>query len=399
MKQDDESITVSAMHPGPSPRPLRLSAARRLAATFGATLVVLIFGALAYQGAQRERAVSVRVNESHDVIEELQRALGAALDGETGQRGYLLTGRAEYLQPYARARDSMHASLLRLDRATASDLPGQRARVDSLRAALRSKLDELEETISLAEAGDRAAALEVVASGRGKERMDRARELAVRIERHERAELDALERRQARYATRLTATLLLGTALATAVSLLLNSMLARYGASQERFSAEVERANRLLEEQQVELELQNEQLADQSAEMEAQNARLQLLADELAARTEAAEAANLAKARFLAAMSHDLRTPLNAIGGYVDLLEMGVRGPVNEAQSGDLQRIRHSARRLLAMINDILSFARIEAGHVEVRPEAVPLDAAVREMESSFLPQAAERGLEYAFVP
>ncbi|HEX6861775.1 MAG TPA: HAMP domain-containing sensor histidine kinase, partial [Thermoanaerobaculia bacterium] len=181
--------------------------------------------------------------------------------------------------------------------------------------------------------------------------------------------------------------------------LLLNSMLARYGASQERFSAEVERANRLLEEQQVELELQNEQLSDQSAEMEAQNARLQLLADELAARTEAAEAANLAKARFLAAMSHDLRTPLNAIGGYVDLLEMGVRGPVNEAQSGDLQRIRHSARRLLAMINDILGFARIEAGHVEVRPEAVPLDAAVREMESSFLPQAAERGLEYAFVP
>jgi signal transduction histidine kinase len=69
-------------------------------------------------------------------------------------------------------------------------------------------------------------------------------------------------------------------------------------------------------------------------------------------------------------MSHELRTPLNAIGGYVDLLEAGVRGPVTPAQHEDLSRIRSAQGRLLSLINEVLNFAKLEQGLVsfEIRP-------------------------------
>ncbi|MEO6778771.1 MAG: ATP-binding protein [Gemmatimonadaceae bacterium] len=92
---------------------------------------------------------------------------------------------------------------------------------------------------------------------------------------------------------------------------------------------------------------------------EAESAR----ADADTART-AAEAANRVKAEFLATMSHELRTPLNAIGGYAQLLEMGVHGPVNEAQREALTRIQRSEQYLLSLVNDVLNFAKLEAGRL-----------------------------------
>ncbi|HEX2206883.1 MAG TPA: PAS domain-containing protein [Longimicrobium sp.] len=84
-----------------------------------------------------------------------------------------------------------------------------------------------------------------------------------------------------------------------------------------------------------------------------------------AARQEA-ELANRAKADFLASMSHELRTPLNAIGGYVDLVEMGIHGPVTPAQREALGRVKVSQQHLLTLINDVLTFARVEAGRIDL---------------------------------
>lgn len=100
---------------------------------------------------------------------------------------------------------------------------------------------------------------------------------------------------------------------------------------------------------------------------------MQLRAIEDTRRIAEAEAANRAKAEFLAAMSHELRTPLNAIGGYVDLISLGIRGPVTEQQIDDLKRIRRSQQHLLGIINDLLNFSRIEAGRLTYEFADVPL--------------------------
>ena len=78
----------------------------------------------------------------------------------------------------------------------------------------------------------------------------------------------------------------------------------------------------------------------------------------------AAEAANRSKSEFLSTMSHELRTPLNAIGGYVQLMEMGLRGPVTDDQRDALNRIQRSQNHLLGLINEVLNYARLESGRV-----------------------------------
>jgi signal transduction histidine kinase len=77
-----------------------------------------------------------------------------------------------------------------------------------------------------------------------------------------------------------------------------------------------------------------------------------------------AETANRAKTAFLGAMSHELRTPLNAIGGYIDLLDMGLRGPVTEKQHADFARVRTNQRHLALLITEILNFVRVGSGHM-----------------------------------
>jgi PAS domain S-box-containing protein len=163
-----------------------------------------------------------------------------------------------------------------------------------------------------------------------------------------------------------------------------------------------ERANELLEEQAIELETQHQILQDQATELETQSEALQILNDDLVARTveleraqAEADAANLAKSEFLATMSHELRTPLNAIGGYADLLRSDVYGPIEPSQRQALERITRAQRHLLGLINDILNFARAEAGRVEYVIADVLVAEVVTELAAMIEPQVAAKELHY----
>jgi PAS domain S-box-containing protein len=121
--------------------------------------------------------------------------------------------------------------------------------------------------------------------------------------------------------------------------------------------------------------------------------RARLFEAEQVARAEA-ERANRARAEFLANMSHELRTPLNAIGGYVQLVDLGVHGPVSDAQRGALARVQRAQQHLLGLINDVLNFAKLEAGRVDIDLRAVPMADVVRDVLPMIEPQIRTKGLE-----
>ena len=111
-----------------------------------------------------------------------------------------------------------------------------------------------------------------------------------------------------------------------------------------------------------------------------------------AARAEA-ESANGAKSDFLAVMSHELRTPLSAIMGYQELLADGITGPINEQQAQQLGRIKASARHLLSLIDEILTFTRIDAGREEITLEFVSLAALLEPAAEIVEPLARAKNL------
>ena len=111
---------------------------------------------------------------------------------------------------------------------------------------------------------------------------------------------------------------------------------------------------------------------------------------------ERAEEASRAKSEFLAVMSHELRTPLNAIGGYAELMEMGLRGPVTAQQREDLARIQKSQTHLLGLINEVLNYTRVETGAVRYELADVPLAEVLVTVESMVAPQI--RAKELAFT-
>jgi PAS domain S-box-containing protein len=106
-----------------------------------------------------------------------------------------------------------------------------------------------------------------------------------------------------------------------------------------------------------------------------------------------AEAASRAKGQFLAVMSHELRTPLNAILGYSELVEMGVHGPVTDAQRDAMGRIRRSGQHLLSLVNNVLNLERSEVGELETEFATLPVAQLFEDADALTRPQAVAKGI------
>ena len=124
-------------------------------------------------------------------------------------------------------------------------------------------------------------------------------------------------------------------------------------------------------------------------------ANTKLLESERAARV-AAEAASRGKGEFLSMMSHELRTPLNAIGGFAQLLEMEVRGPMSALQHDYLNRIQRAGQHLQSIIAEVLNYAHLDAGRVSYDTRDVAVETIVDDAEMLVAGLIAERGLTLA---
>jgi len=318
-----------------------------LLAAVGLYIVVWSFAAWSLIRWGRDIEWVVRANQA---VAQIERVLASVENAETGQRGYLLTGKQSYLTEYeAGVRDTqqMLGELRPID----DIFPSQRAHVDLIEEQVRVKFADMAETIQVRRAGDFEGARRRVASGRGKDAMDKIRAAIGETRRDSSALLEKRSERQRQTARDAQWRLICGA--------LLSLILARLAWSR------LDQAIESREASQAALQKFSAELREKTDLLESQNAEI-LRATQL-------------KSEFLANMSHELRTPLNSITGFSEVLIDGIPGPVNEEQRDYLGEILEGSRHLLHLINDVLDLSKVEAGKMIFRPEVVDLEQSIRE--------------------
>jgi signal transduction histidine kinase/CHASE3 domain sensor protein len=151
-----------------------------------------------------------------------------------------------------------------------------------------------------------------------------------------------------------------------------------------------------MEQQQAELEQTNSQLEEQAQQLELQRDDLSRSKEIVQQKARELQQASQYKSDFLANMSHELRTPLNSSLILAKLLADNVAKNLTPEQVKFAQTIQSSGNDLLLLINDILDLSKIEAGHMDVRPENVALERIANQMRRLFEPLAAQKGLVLA---
>lgn len=146
-----------------------------------ALLALLLIGATAYYRLNEQAEANRQVLHTYAVLTELANLLSAAKDAETGQRGYLLTGRADFLEPYNTAIATLDERVERITQLTA-DNPQQQERLGRLRPLIAQKQSFMRDTIALRDAKGLEAAQTLVLSARGKTLMDAIRTLLAKME-------------------------------------------------------------------------------------------------------------------------------------------------------------------------------------------------------------------------
>src|SRR5271165_4180141 len=171
----------------------------------------------------------------------------------------------------------------------------------------------------------------------------------------------------------------------------------------QRLTSELQARSEELQNQQVELQRSNAELEDKAAllaaqnrDIETKNAEIEQARQEIEERARQLALASKYKSQFLANMSHELRTPLNSLLILARLLAQNP-GRNLTAKQVEYANVIHSAGSdLLQLINDILDLSKVEAGRMDIHAERFPLGALLEDVQATFQPLTAEKGLEFA---
>jgi signal transduction histidine kinase/CheY-like chemotaxis protein/HAMP domain-containing protein len=161
-------------------------------------------------------------------------------------------------------------------------------------------------------------------------------------------------------------------------------------------SAELQARSEELQRSNAELEDKAELLATQKQDIEAKNAEIERAREEIEERAQQLALASQYKSQFLANMSHELRTPLNSLLILARLLAQNPGGNLTAKQVEYANVIYSAGSDLLQLISDILDLSKVEAGRMDVRAERFPLSALLEDLQTTFGPLTAEKGLDFA---
>ncbi|WP_337059795.1 hybrid sensor histidine kinase/response regulator [Kineococcus sp. G2] len=354
--------------------------------TAGLLVVVttlLVIGGSSYARIGTLVAERAQVEATYGVLDDIGRLRVLLRDAERGQRGYVITGREYYLQPYSEALTGLDGVLDGIVRETGTSAAGAVAGAD-LRAAVDAKLAEMRTTIGLRRERGFEAAQAVVATDAGREQMQRTTAALDVLEEEQRALLAEQQASAAASAARTRLLVAVGTAAAV--------LLLAAGAAwvTRRVVRPVQRVAAAAQ-QLAAGEITEPAHVSGPAEVVAVGEAVNTAVEALVTARDKAVAADRAKSAFLATMSHEVRTPMNAVIGMTDLL---LDTPLDAAQRELAETVRDSGEALLVVIDEVLDFSQLQAGTLRLLDEPFDVRAGAESAAAVVRHEAGGKGLE-----
>src|SRR6202012_477611 len=309
-----------------------------------AAIIVFLNAWWAFQAVRTLAANAYWVSHSWQVVHQVERVLGSAINAETGERGYLISGQHSYLEPFTTAQQELPAELAHLQ-SLITDNPGQRERVQDLRATVTRRMLVLQRAVEMRRQGGPDMSAPLLIGGPGKVEMD-----------HIRAVCDAMEAEEDRLLAIRTVTTNNSTQRAQ-VAVIFASALDFLLILFAFWQFTRERGLRLAAETASErVALAQQETEARAAEGRSLNATLE---DRVRVRTAELERINRELEAFSYSVSHDLRAPLRTIDGFSLALQEDYAQTIDDSGRHYIKRVRGGVQRMGQLIDALLQLSRI----------------------------------------
>ena len=343
------------------------------------TLLVLAVVGLAVVGVQLERSIATAERKNERTLLSLSNFEFQVLNAETGFRGFALSHKDPFLDPYRQAFPAI--AQLGPGLVSSVDKPDRVNMREALRVIAEWRTEFAAPVLRDFRAGRDISARAVIASGAGKVRIDRIRRLVDTIRAHELKDLAQAKKRRERLTVGLVVFLVIGLALGVAGGRRAAWVLKR---------AVVDPMGRLVSATQRirsgEYGARAEVRGAQEVAIVAES--FNAMAGEVEDVVKGLREIDEMKTRFLSTVSHELRTPLTSISGYLQLLEQGVAGELTPDQMGYVKVAQRNGDRLASLIDDLLTLSRLDAGRIDFKSEPVDLAVQLRHLREEMQPVA-----------
>ena len=392
MDKGTQSLSVGSRNATALARSLTGPLDRKVLAALLSPLLVVMVAALAFVGVRRAQEGQVWVTHSREVIDLLQRIQLALVDAETEERAYLVTRAPVYLETYRGAAEQGRALLSQVAQLVA-DNPKQAVQVSQVRVQWEAKLAQLATTLDLFERLGLQGARDYLLSGDGTRQMGAVRSAidgTIEAERMLLRERQARRDREVEFTTWVIAA---GSLVSVLLAVVVNIGIRHDVAVQRRNQA-------LLEEQAAILEAQRSSLQESERALARQLEAQRSLNDRLATASVAAERAlaernvtskalersNRELNQFAYVASHDLKAPLRGIANLAQWVEEDLSAAMTEKSRDHIRVLLSRVRRMEALIDGILAYAR--AGRGEGQREEIDVGHLVQEVKELLAPPA-----------